>query len=46
MFRLKRVKHARCVLLGDPAASVVLYGKPDIRPGRKMGHVNRLRGRD
>lgn len=25
----------------DPAASVVLYGKSDVRPGRKMGHVNR-----
>jgi 5-(carboxyamino)imidazole ribonucleotide synthase len=26
----------------DPAASVHLYGKPDTRPGRKMGHVNRV----
>ncbi|MEM9135444.1 MAG: 5-(carboxyamino)imidazole ribonucleotide synthase [Actinomycetota bacterium] len=33
-------------LLADPAAAVVLYGKPDIRPGRKMGHVNRLLGAD
>jgi 5-(carboxyamino)imidazole ribonucleotide synthase len=26
-------------LLADPAAHVHLYGKADIRPGRKMGHV-------
>ena len=26
----------------DPKASLHLYGKPDIRPGRKMGHVNRV----
>jgi 5-(carboxyamino)imidazole ribonucleotide synthase len=25
--------------LADPAAHFHLYGKPDIRPGRKMGHV-------
>jgi 5-(carboxyamino)imidazole ribonucleotide synthase len=25
--------------LTDPAAHLHLYGKPDIRPGRKMGHV-------
>ncbi len=30
-------------LLADPSAAIVLYGKPEIRPGRKMGHVNRLR---
>ncbi|MEM8922871.1 MAG: 5-(carboxyamino)imidazole ribonucleotide synthase [Actinomycetota bacterium] len=30
-------------LLADPSAAVVLYGKSEIRPGRKMGHVNRLR---
>lgn len=29
-------------LLVDASASVVLYGKPESRPGRKMGHVNRL----
>ncbi len=29
-------------LLDDPTASIVLYGKAEIRPGRKMGHVNRL----
>ena len=28
--------------LADPAASVHLYGKRDIRAGRKMGHVTRL----
>jgi 5-(carboxyamino)imidazole ribonucleotide synthase len=26
----------------DSAASLHLYGKPDVRPGRKMGHVNRV----
>ena len=26
----------------DPAARVWLYGKREARPGRKMGHVNRL----
>ncbi|MEM9654371.1 MAG: 5-(carboxyamino)imidazole ribonucleotide synthase [Actinomycetota bacterium] len=31
-------------LLRDPAASVVLYGKREVRPGRKMGHVNRITG--
>jgi 5-(carboxyamino)imidazole ribonucleotide synthase len=31
-------------LLGDPDVSVHLYGKTDIRPGRKMGHVNRVIG--
>ena len=25
--------------VADPAAHLHLYGKPDIRPGRKMGHV-------
>lgn len=25
-------------------ASLHLYGKPDVRPGRKMGHVNRVTG--
>ena len=29
---------------GDPAARLWLYGKADIKPGRKMGHVNRLTG--
>ena len=27
-------------LLEDPAAHVHLYGKTDIKPGRKLGHVN------
>ena len=25
--------------IADPAAHLHLYGKPDVRPGRKMGHV-------
>ncbi|WP_295559057.1 5-(carboxyamino)imidazole ribonucleotide synthase [uncultured Hyphomicrobium sp.] len=29
----------------EPNAAVHLYGKPEPRPGRKMGHVNRLRKR-
>jgi 5-(carboxyamino)imidazole ribonucleotide synthase len=28
--------------LNDPAAKVHLYGKAEIQPGRKMGHVTRL----
>jgi 5-(carboxyamino)imidazole ribonucleotide synthase len=28
--------------LADPACRVHLYGKDEVRPGRKMGHVNRL----
>jgi 5-(carboxyamino)imidazole ribonucleotide synthase len=26
----------------DPACRVWLYGKPEARPGRKMGHINRI----
>ncbi len=29
-------------ILQDPAARLHLYGKAEARPGRKMGHVNRL----
>ncbi len=29
-------------LLGEPGASLHLYGKADARPGRKMGHVTRV----
>jgi 5-(carboxyamino)imidazole ribonucleotide synthase len=29
-------------ILGEPGASLHLYGKPDARPGRKMGHVTRI----
>jgi len=29
-------------ILTDPAAHLHLYGKSEIRPGRKMGHVTRL----
>jgi len=28
----------------DPAAAIHLYGKAEVRPGRKMGHVNRILG--
>jgi 5-(carboxyamino)imidazole ribonucleotide synthase len=31
-------------LLQEPHASLHLYGKTDIRPGRKMGHVTVLKG--
>ena len=30
-------------LLTEPDARLHLYGKDEVRPGRKMGHVNRLR---
>lgn len=30
-------------ILADPSARLHLYGKAEARPGRKMGHVNRLR---
>ena len=29
-------------LLGEPGAHLHLYGKREVRPGRKMGHVNRV----
>jgi len=32
-------------ILSEPAARLHLYGKADSRPGRKMGHVNRLTAR-
>ena len=32
-------------LLAEPGASLHLYGKAEIRAGRKMGHVNRIRPR-
>ncbi|MFV0244953.1 MAG: 5-(carboxyamino)imidazole ribonucleotide synthase [Qingshengfaniella sp.] len=31
-------------LRADPGAALHLYGKADTRPGRKMGHVNRITG--
>jgi 5-(carboxyamino)imidazole ribonucleotide synthase len=31
-------------LLRDPRAALHLYGKAEARPGRKMGHVNRVTG--
>ncbi len=30
-------------ILAEPAAKLHLYGKAETRPGRKMGHVNRLK---
>jgi 5-(carboxyamino)imidazole ribonucleotide synthase len=30
-------------ILADPDAKLHLYGKADARPGRKMGHVTRLK---
>ncbi len=32
-------------LLREPGTAVHLYGKAEARPGRKMGHVNRVRAR-
>ena len=32
-------------LASEPGARLWLYGKRDIEPGRKMGHVNRLSGK-
>jgi 5-(carboxyamino)imidazole ribonucleotide synthase len=32
-------------LAQEPGACLHLYGKPEARPGRKMGHVTRLKGR-
>jgi 5-(carboxyamino)imidazole ribonucleotide synthase len=32
-------------VLGEADARLHLYGKADIRPGRKMGHVNRISGK-
>src|SRR5262249_20975041 len=32
-------------ILTDPAAKLHLYGKSEIRPGRKMGHVTKLKPR-
>ncbi|MEK9672866.1 MAG: 5-(carboxyamino)imidazole ribonucleotide synthase [Rhodospirillaceae bacterium] len=34
--------HAWPDLMADPGARLHLYGKAEARPGRKMGHVNRL----
>jgi 5-(carboxyamino)imidazole ribonucleotide synthase len=32
-------------LAAEPDVAVHLYGKPEARPGRKMGHINRLKPR-
>jgi 5-(carboxyamino)imidazole ribonucleotide synthase len=34
--------HAWAALAAEPGACLHLYGKNEARPGRKMGHVNRL----
>ncbi|MEO1269946.1 MAG: 5-(carboxyamino)imidazole ribonucleotide synthase [Myxococcota bacterium] len=34
--------HQRDTLAADPAVRIHLYGKGDVREGRKMGHVTRL----
>ncbi len=34
--------HTWLEMLAEPGARLHLYGKRDVRPGRKMGHVNRL----
>jgi 5-(carboxyamino)imidazole ribonucleotide synthase len=31
-------------LAAEPGARLQLYGKTEARPGRKMGHVNRITG--
>jgi 5-(carboxyamino)imidazole ribonucleotide synthase len=36
---------AWAALLAEPGAHLHLYGKRETRPGRKMGHVTRLKGR-
>jgi 5-(carboxyamino)imidazole ribonucleotide synthase len=33
------------VLAAEPGTAIHLYGKPEARPGRKMGHVNRVKPR-
>ena len=33
-------------ILAEPGAHLHLYGKADIRAGRKMGHVTRLKPED
>jgi 5-(carboxyamino)imidazole ribonucleotide synthase len=30
-------------ILAEPGAHLHVYGKAEARPGRKMGHVNRIR---
>jgi 5-(carboxyamino)imidazole ribonucleotide synthase len=33
-------------LAREPGARIHLYGKAEARPGRKMGHINRIKGPD
>ena len=40
---LRKACHEASKLAGEPETRVHLYGKRDAKPGRKMGHVNRLR---
>ena len=35
---------AWATITADPRARLHLYGKAESRPGRKMGHVNRVGG--
>jgi len=34
--------HKTSDLIADGSVSLHLYGKVDIKPGRKMGHFNRI----
>jgi 5-(carboxyamino)imidazole ribonucleotide synthase len=34
---------AWAAILAEPGAALHLYGKGEARPGRKMGHVTRVR---
>ena len=36
--------HEWAKIAAEPGASLHLYGKREARPGRKMGHINRLKG--
>ncbi|MBU2270279.1 MAG: ATP-grasp domain-containing protein, partial [Alphaproteobacteria bacterium] len=38
--------HDWAAILADPTAKLHLYGKAEARPGRKMGHVNRVKPLD
>ena len=39
----KRQAEGWAAVLAEPGARLHLYGKAEIRQGRKMGHVNRIR---
>ena len=38
----RRSRRIGATLAAEPGARLHLYGKREARPGRKMGHVNRL----